>query len=205
MAQQTPADRAKGIIKTIDRSKLSPGVQKLLDDPEMLEFMGLFLPGAKDEPDEANPADRAEGRGTGAPQVTQEQATEAIMKTIDSVRQSPIIKSSHPDISEVYSSPEFQKWTEELSQLEVMKIFSPDPRAHKELLDRYKAQKAVADESRRQQEEAGRKNDALRTHGAPAGGGASEAEDFTPTQILTDDKAFQSLKNRIRKNRVRTG
>jgi len=254
MSQQTPADRAKGIIKSIDRSKLSPGVQKLLDDPEMLEFMGLFIPEAKEAlgAPEAKPDAQAEGDDL-APEikgavlaahpdyqtvyrssefeawaqalsVDQKRAFAEKLKTAEGHNEvltafkqdfkkaveasdkmiADEITKVHKDWKVKFASPGFKAWIGKQSRAEQAKLRDTDPKGFIEVLNNFAAFEAAEAVKQRQRKEHDSQNDALRTHGSPAGG-AGETEDFTPTQILNDDTAFQALKARIRKNRVRGG
>lgn len=196
MAQQSPADRMKGRIGKIDMSKLSDGAKKLVEDPEFLEAMSLFF----DAPHaEASPAS-SESPKT---QQTEDEAKAATAENIKFVESSDLIKSKHPDIAAVYTSPEFLRWTETLSDYELMKVFSRDPRAHDEILTRYKAEQASAEVSRQQKAEQEKKNAALRAHGASAGAGAREVDDdLSPSDIMSGGKAFDAMTERIRKRRT---
>jgi hypothetical protein len=185
-------------------ASLPEGAKRLWDDDDYvadkIATMRFMSAGSQSEQEQGNG-----GQGASAP-VTEDQARAQVAQTIAGVASSEIIKASHPDIGAIYSSQDFQKWAATLSDFEVMKIFSGDPRAHKEVLDRYKAERSAAEVSRQQADKSKKNNDALRTHGAPAGGGAPDDEDdYSPSQILNDPKAFQNMKLRIRQNRVRGG
>lgn len=185
-------------------ASLPEGAKRLWDDDDYVadKIATMRFMDAEKQGEHAAEA----GTDAGKKPVTEEQATQQIAHTIGRVAASDVIKTSHPDIGDIYSSQDFQKWAGTLSDFEVMKLFSSDPRAHKEVLDRYKAERSAAEVSRQQADKSKRNNDALRTHGAPAGGGAPDDEDdYSPSQILNDPKAFQSMKDRIRKNRVRGG
>lgn len=248
MEQQTPADRAKGIVKSVDRSKLSQGVQKLLDDPEMLEFMGLFIPGAKEAL--KAPDATAEGGDDLPPEVkasvapvhpdylrvyqstefaawanaqprdvlmerlkTAEGHNEVLaefkkdfkkaVETSDQMIMGEIAKA-HPTFKEKFVSPGFREWIKKQSRNEQAKLRDTDPKGFIEVLNNFSTFEAAEAVKQRKQQEHTETNDALRTHGSPAGG-IGESEDFTPDQILNDNNVFQAMKTRIRKNRVRGG
>jgi hypothetical protein len=177
-------EKHKGLI-----SSLTPGAQRLWEDDDyvadkiatqrlLMENGGPAAGGA----DASRP-------GEAVQQPTEDQAKQAIAENISNIATSDVIKGSHPDIATVYASPEFRKWTDKLSDVEVMKLFSSDPRAHKELLDRYKAEQAwEADEASRGKD-AKKKQQALGGLGDVTGG-VRPAREETPDDILnmSDDE-----------------
>jgi hypothetical protein len=194
-------EKNKAILNT-----LPEGAKQLWADDDYVadKIATMRFMGAGGQPEQA--AEDAAEAGGSAPAVTEEQAKEQIAQNISRVASSEIIKASYPNIGAIYGSQDFQQYASTLSDFEVMKIFSADPRAHKEVLDGYTRTRAAAEVSRQQADKSKRNNDALRTHGAPAGGGApADDDDYSPSQILNDPRAFQNMKERIRKNRVRGG
>lgn len=225
--QQTPQDQVRGIISKIDKSKLSPAAQELLEDPAYLEVNTAILsallpkqtvPGLEDDEEETaaggegaaaaagdTGAKGAPSAGQEQPHITEEQARQIISDTVSKV--TVALKDKHPDLPEIYGSDDFRKWTETQSRYEVMKLFTSDPQAHDEVITRYKADRAV-----RQQEEETTKNsekgkNALRTHQSQSspGGKTQVSAEPTPEQILKDDKVFDAMTTKINQSRVKTG
>lgn len=225
MKQQSPSDRAKGIISKIDKTKLSAEARELLEDPAYLEvnsaIMAAILPQEQqalsginldgDDDVEAAAAagsgHTAAGGGQPAMPTNPEEAKERVKQNIRTVAEK--LKDSHPDMLEIYQRPDFREFFNNLSTIEAMKAFSDDPKAHDELLTRYKTVHAERLAAEAASKASTTKKDDLRTHQAPAKPGPAVAqkgdEGPSPDEIMNDDKAFDAITEKVAKARVRTG